>query len=154
MGDSWKSKREIVAAEAKRRKRSPIVVGCVKTKGERRARARELYTSPLFRKRRAFAESSERPWLILSAKYGLIRPEEKIDPYDVTIPGLSKGQKRELAELVAKQAKRLLAYSDPVEVHASAPYAAILRSAGIDVDHVMKRKQIGQQLSWYKKRGF
>jgi hypothetical protein len=36
--------------------------------------ARRLYRSALFQGRRSYAEGSERPWFIASARYGLVDP--------------------------------------------------------------------------------
>jgi hypothetical protein len=52
-----------------------ILLGCVKSKLDNRAKARDLYCSPLWRGRRAYAEASGLPWLILSAKHGLVEPD-------------------------------------------------------------------------------
>jgi hypothetical protein len=51
-----------------------ILLGCVKTKRDHRAKARDLYCSPLWRARRSYAEANGPPWLILSAKHGLVEP--------------------------------------------------------------------------------
>ncbi len=59
-----------------------IVIGCGKAKLERRARARELYTGSLFVAARRYAEASGEPWAILSAKHGLVLPDDELDPYD------------------------------------------------------------------------
>ena len=60
----------------------------------RPAPARELCTSTWFRLARAYAESQGCPWLLLSAKYGLVSPTEVISPYqlDVTNMGVRIGQ--------------------------------------------------------------
>jgi hypothetical protein len=59
-----------------------IIVGCGAAKLGHRAAARDLYTGSLFRAARRHAEASGLPWRILSAKYGLIHPDQEIDPYD------------------------------------------------------------------------
>lgn len=60
-----------------------VLVGCVKSKADERREARDLYTSPLFRKRRRVAEAGE--WGILSAEHGFIWPTAELDPYDTHI---------------------------------------------------------------------
>jgi hypothetical protein len=57
-----------------------ILLGCVKLKIDHRAPAKELYRSPLWSGRRACAEASGHPWLILSAMHGLVDPEARLDP--------------------------------------------------------------------------
>jgi hypothetical protein len=44
-----------------------ILVGCVKTKQDRAAAAKDLYVSTLWRGRRSYAERTRQPWFILSA---------------------------------------------------------------------------------------
>ncbi len=72
--------------------RSLIVISCGKAKvwdrdpDRRSVPARDAYTGSLFRLCRRYAESqAPEAWVILSAKYGLLRPNELIDDYDVTI---------------------------------------------------------------------
>lgn len=47
-------------------------------------RAKEAYTSPYFKKNKAYAERFGDDWMILSAKYGFLSPDDKIEDYDVT----------------------------------------------------------------------
>ena len=57
------------------------LVGCGKSKLDRPAPARELYTGNLFRAARAYAERCDE-WRVVSALYGLVDPEREIEPYD------------------------------------------------------------------------
>lgn len=61
------------------------IVGCGKAKRNGWHKARNLYTSSYFEKKRRFAEVGCDDWLILSAKYGLIDPDSPIPTYDVTM---------------------------------------------------------------------
>lgn len=131
---------------------TPILIGCVSRKAAERRRAADLYLSPLFLKRRAFAERSGRPWWIFSALHGVIDPKTELDPYDVTIPGLSRRQKVRLVELVGSQLDDLAPGVEELEVHAGAPYRGILRSAGIRVVNPLAGLGIGRQLAWYSSR--
>lgn len=58
------------------------LVGCSKTKLTVPAQAQDLYTSPLFKLGRAWAETHADHWGILSAKFGALSPEQVIEPYD------------------------------------------------------------------------
>jgi len=68
-----------------------IIVGCGKAKIWKRhpdvgrVQAQDAYVGSLFRSARRFAEKRGTNWLILSAKYGLLRPSQLISDYDVTI---------------------------------------------------------------------
>ncbi len=52
-------------------------LSCVKSKRAQRCRAGDMYISPLFQKMMAYAESLKPKQLILWAKYGLLRPDDK-----------------------------------------------------------------------------
>lgn len=51
-----------------------VVVGCVATKLDRPAPAKDLYVSPLFARRRRYAEAIGDLWVIFSAKHGIVGP--------------------------------------------------------------------------------
>ena len=72
-----------------------VLVSCASKKLNHRARAQDLYVSELFRKSLAYARTL-RPAavFILSAKHGLVRPDEQIDPYDVTLNKMSLAEVR------------------------------------------------------------
>ena len=73
------------------------LVSCVKQKQQRSAQARDLYTSPLFRKMRAYAERFADRWFILSAKYGLLDPDTVIEPYEQTLKTTGASARRQWA---------------------------------------------------------
>ena len=54
-----------------------VLVGCVKSKRDHPSPASDLYTSALFRKARAYAESTGGPWYVLSAEHGLVEPTQR-----------------------------------------------------------------------------
>jgi cytoplasmic iron level regulating protein YaaA (DUF328/UPF0246 family) len=63
-----------------------VLISCVSQKLGRPAKARDLYTSTLFRSCLAFAESMNPDQIfILSAKYGLVEAEKVIEPYEETL---------------------------------------------------------------------
>ena len=65
------------------------LIGCGKSKvdlddGET-VPAKDLYDSTYFRLKREFAETCCDKWRILSAKHGLLAPDEEIEPYDASL---------------------------------------------------------------------
>lgn len=60
-------------------------MGCASQKLKREAPARELYVSTLFRKASAYAEANADQWFILSAKHGLVHPDQMLEPYDLKL---------------------------------------------------------------------
>src|SRR5699024_9558468 len=72
-----------------------VLVGCVKSKRASGAPAKDLYTSGYFAKMRAYAESTGKPWFILSAEHGLVAPDQWLEPYDCYLPNESPAYRRE-----------------------------------------------------------
>lgn len=70
------------------------LISCVKSKLPNKARARELYTSSLFKKMYAYAEKRADKIYILSAKHGLVDAEEVIEPYEETLNKKTKMGKK------------------------------------------------------------
>lgn len=70
-----------------------VLVGCGKSKLKKAAAAKDLYTGQLFKLARAYAERVGDDWRILSTKYGLLKPDEVIDPYDETVTGKPKNER-------------------------------------------------------------
>jgi hypothetical protein len=63
------------------------LVRFVKTKLHTPTPAQDLYTSAVFVGRRAWVEQSCDRWFILSAKHGLVDPEQVLEPYDESLVG-------------------------------------------------------------------
>jgi len=63
-----------------------VITSCSKVKNNQKTEetvpAEDLYTGRLFQKVRQYAELKGFDYMILSAKYGLIHPDEKISVYD------------------------------------------------------------------------
>lgn len=132
-----------------------VLVGCVKSKLAVSAEAQDhLYTSPLFRKRRAYALSTGRPWFVLSALHGLLAPDAVVAPYDLALAAQGVGARRAWAQRVAGQLlDRLDLDGKTVEVHAGHAYVhdlePLLRAAGASVVVPLRGLTQGQHLAWY-----
>lgn len=74
-----------------------VLIGCAKKKRAEAAEARDLYTSTLFRRARAYAESRGDAWRILSAHHGLLDPRAVIEPYDVTLKSFTRAEREQWA---------------------------------------------------------
>jgi len=83
-----------------------VLISCVKTKQEYKAKACDLYISHWFKLARRYAENQKPDDIfILSAKYGLLDLETEIEPYDVTLKEMTSAQRKEWANGVAAQLK-------------------------------------------------
>ena len=131
------------------------LVGCVKGKRSGTHPARDLYTSPLFRKRRAHVEAVGLPWWILSAGYGLVAPDQPIATYDRTLNAMSAAERRAWGERVVAALRAELGdlRGTVFEVHAGSRYVdAIepgLRVLGAKVEVPTAGLGLGEQLGWY-----
>jgi hypothetical protein len=129
-----------------------IILGCVAQKRQRRAPAAELYDSQLWRARKRYAEEDGRPWLILSAQHGLVRPTDWLAPYEWTMRDW-KRYPRELRELVRRNERELAAFGfRTVELHAGKPYVQLLGVGPVLIDCPLAGLGIGEQLGWYRER--
>src|ERR1700722_4703764 len=61
------------------------LVSCVGGKRPTPSPARDLYQSDWFPKARCYVEAIGCAWFILSAKHGLIHPDDVISPYEQTL---------------------------------------------------------------------
>ena len=93
------------------------LVSCVSVKQHAPVPAKDLYISPWFRKARACVEALGCPWYILSAKYGLVDPNETIEPYEKTLKTMRAGERWEWARGVVKDLDPHLAGTTSVAIY-------------------------------------
>ena len=78
-------------------------IGCVKTKRSHKCKSKELYDSPLFHYSYKYALKNFDKVAILSAKHGLLDPEDVIEPYEVTLNNMSKQDRIEWSNKTTNQ---------------------------------------------------
>ncbi|WP_203568283.1 DUF6884 domain-containing protein [Aestuariimicrobium ganziense] len=130
-------------------------MGCVSGKRTTAAKAKDLYTSTLFLKRRSYVEDTGKPWFILSALHGLVDPETVIDPYDVVLARATARELKAWGELVVQQLHGRLGNLDGLTFEAHAghnyvkPLSSLLERNGATITSPLAHLGIGQQLGWY-----
>lgn len=136
-----------------------VLVGCVKSKTAHGAPAKDLYTSDYFAKMRSYAETSGRPWFILSAEHGLVDPDEWLEPYDCYLPNTSREYRSEWGRKVAAQLEQAIGTLNNVviDIHAGSVYvesasAALLPQGAVVIDQ-LEGLSFGRRLSWYLDNG-
>src|SRR5947208_14296482 len=100
------------------------LVGCVKLKRDHATPAADLYISALFAGRgRWVAQTCDR-WFILSAKHGLVAPEQVLEPYDETLTAKSRSERRTWSQSVIADLRSHVADLSgcTLEIHAGAAY--------------------------------
>lgn len=130
------------------------LVACVARKRDAQVQAAELYTSDWFVKARALVVATGFPWFILSAKYGLLAPDDLVAPYNVTLTAMRSPDRRAWADMVTSQMARRLPAADEVVVLAGVRYREgllpWLRARYPIVRVPMEGLSIGRQLRWMK----
>jgi len=113
--------------------------------------------SPLFRKASAYAEATCDRWFILSAKHGLLAPDEVVEPYDVKLGRAHRDPERDappIWEWAARVQGQLgIALADAPEPHlvllAGAQYGTVvMRGCPWPHSEPLEGLGIGERLSW------
>ena len=132
------------------------LVSCVWPKRATPALAKDLYRSAWFLKARAYAEFASSYWFILSAKNGLVHPDEIIEPYEITLDTMGAAERRNWSRRVQKQMDERMPVASRIVVLAGQPYREFLmdylgrRAATVHVPMAGMRN--GAQLSWLGKQ--
>jgi len=111
--------------------------------------------SDLFRKAYKYCTKKYDCIAILSAKYGLLLPDDIIDPYNVTLNNMSSCEVKDWSERVFKQMNSRfdLKIIDRVFFHAGKKYRKHLipklESSEIECNAPLGNLRIGKQKAWY-----
>lgn len=136
-----------------------VLIGCSKSKLDYPAPAQDLYTSALFAKRKAYATATGKPWFILSAQHGLLKPTTQIAPYDLNLGDTPQSFRSSWGTRVAESLRAAHGSLDNVvvEIHAGSTYTNAVRkplhSLGARVEEPMRGLRQGEQSAWYRPLG-
>jgi len=85
-----------------------ILISCVSKKLNKKARAKDLYISPLFKFNLRYAKSLKpNKIFILSAKYGLLDLEKVVAPYEKTLNKMKAKEIEKWAQNVREKLKKV-----------------------------------------------
>ena len=130
------------------------LVSCVKQKRTSAAPARDLYVSELFRGLRRYGEARADAWFILSAEYGLLRPDQVVSPYERTLNTMRRPERLAWAARVQRQLLEVLPPSAHVILLAGARYREnlepFLRGKGYEVSVPLEGMALGKQLQYLR----
>ena len=85
-----------------------VLISCVSKKLSYKAKAKDIYISPLFKMNLEFAKSLNPDKIfILSAKHGLIDLDKEIEPYDKTLNLMHSAEKKEWANSVLQDLRKV-----------------------------------------------
>ncbi len=131
------------------------LVSCTKVKANYTCVTREMYQqSTLFKKAIKFIEQKDyNEWFVLSAKHGLLKQHEVIEPYDLTLNNMRASERKIWAEIVLKQIENLKLHLSQVDFYAGIKYREnlipTLEQKGVNCTVPLQGKGIGEQLKFY-----
>jgi hypothetical protein len=130
------------------------LVACSKTKLDRRAPARDLYASPMFRLSLAYAEARCERVYVASAAHDLLELDRELAPYDRTMADLSPVQRQLFGAAIVRGLVDRHGWDFDLLVLAGAAYVdpiarALARlGAGLRLIEPLRGMQIGERLSF------
>lgn len=131
-----------------------VLISCVKSKTTGPNPAQDLYISDLFQKSSAYAKLIGDSWYILSAKYGLLSPDQVIEPYEKTLNEMGVGERKSWAKSVMSDLAKIVTHSDEVVFLAGVKYRENLiqplTKMGSKISVPMEGLSFGNQLKWLK----
>lgn len=130
------------------------LVSCAKSQANAPGPAQDLYTSPLFRAARQFAERCADDWFILSAEYGLVHHAQVIAPYNRSLTALTRAERQSWIDGIIRQSTTVIPKDAAVIVLAGEDYVkgllAALTERGHPVQLPLGRLRIGQRMQWLR----
>lgn len=89
-------------------KKQIVLISCVSKKLSHRAKAKDLYISTLFKLNLKYVNKLSPDGIyILSAKYGLLNLDQKINPYEQTLNNMCANEVKQWADRVIVQTKKV-----------------------------------------------
>jgi len=131
-----------------------VLISCVSKKLHHKSKAQDLYVSPLFQKNLQYAKFLKPDKIfILSAKYGLLRFDEEIEPYDKTLNKMRSNEIKEWANSVLNQLQKVSDLNkDEFVFLAGNNYRKFLLPYIKNYKIPMHGLSIGKQLQWLTER--
>jgi len=145
----------MTTAKARGHVNTVCLVACTSRKSDQPAAAEFIYRSPLFSAARSYAEKRADQWFILSAKHGLLSPNDVIEPYNESLLSQSDVQRQEWAERVDHAFDVRVPAGGRVIFLAGSAYRSHLapkfQSEGRETVAPMSALGIGSQVAWLQK---
>lgn len=135
---------------------SICLVSDSKSQRHMKSLAENLFSSALFQKSKAYATTKCTRWYILSARYGLIEPNQLIEPYGMMFDDLPGEQKFKWGQQVLASIlqQRIVTY-DVIVLLAGASYQAyllpVLQARRYTVETPLKGLSAVDQLAWLER---
>lgn len=150
MGRAAHNQNLLMRAQQIAMRKTLVLVACCKEKLTHPAPARSLYTSSLFRKSATWAESNGHPWAILSAKHGVVHPDQIIEPYDQSLNNMTPVARHRWDRKVENQlmSRTDLQSHDKLVVLAGKNYLGFVPLVPFATETPLEGLGIGERLRW------
>lgn len=131
-----------------------VLISCVSKKLQHKAKAKDLYISPLFKYSLKYAESIKPDNIfILSAKYGLLELEQEIEPYNITLNEMSSKEIEIWTKKVIEQLSKVSDLkTDEFIFLAGIKYRKYLLPHISEYNDPLKGLSMGRRLKFLKER--
>lgn len=129
-----------------------VLVSCVGEKASEPTMAENLYQSTWFKKAREYAKTNGDRWYILSAKYGLVKPDRVLRPYEKTLNAMTKMQRVDWGMKVSAQINATIPSPSKIVILAGRKYREFLDLPNYLLETPLSGMGIGQQLSWFNQQ--
>lgn len=131
-----------------------VFISCVKKKKDYPCRADEMYISDFFKKQLEYAKSLHPNIVyILSAKYGVLELQDRIEPYEQTLKKMSKQQKKCWNDMVIRQLMyKNVDFTQKAVFLCGDLYASGLSDLFTDKELPMSGMKFGERLKFMKER--
>ena len=144
---------EVDPASLKRGERVLVITSCTKEKvgydKNTKASAKDMYKGRLFKAVKDFCETKKFDYVIISAKYGLLYPEELIEGYEKMLK--TKKDIEEIRPKVEARLKKILNNYDKIVLMAGAKYIRVLEKIIDDKFFYVKSRGYGDLCSKIRK---
>ncbi|HRZ29264.1 MAG TPA: hypothetical protein P5052_00390 [Candidatus Paceibacterota bacterium] len=131
-----------------------VLISCASKKLNHKAKAKDLYISPLFKLNLIFAKTFKpNKIFILSAKYGLVNLNQQIETYNKTLNTMKNNEIKVWAGKVKKQMKRKIDFNkDKIIFLAGIKYRKYLINEFKNCSIPLEGLSIGKQLQYLKNK--
>ena len=121
------------------------------------ALAKYLFTSHVFKQSMAYADTFCDRWYILSAQHGLLKPDDRTRPYDISLKDLSPDNRFLLAQRILQEILReQITTNDEFIVLAGTMYCDLLspvfHGRSFNASYPLLKKNIVQRGKWLKEQ--
>ena len=128
------------------------LIGCVKSKNKGIHKACDLYNSPLFKYQLEYAKKKTNNIYILSAKYGVLKLDDKIRDHEQTLNNMNDKQIKEWNFKVYNQLTKLgVSKKDRIIFLCGKNYYKYLKKIFTNNEMPFENQPLGKRLSLLKK---